>query len=1018
MNLSEFATKNVKAILFTIAIACLMGIAAYQTFPVSILPDVTFPRVIVIAESGERPVQTIEAVICRPIEEAVATVPNVKKVRSRIKRGSTEVSIDFNWGTDVLVAEQLVNAKVNQILPSLPVGTKTEVERMNPTVFPVLGLTLNSDKLSPTELYSLANFTIKPRLSRVPGVARIVVQGGSAPEIQAVVDPARLAALKLSVADVVQAVQQANQVQAVGRFDRRFQQFSVLVDGQTGSAADIGHIVVGQRNGSAIESRDVAKVTNSREDRTTVVSANGRESVLINVIRQPSANTVEMTRLVKRELALLQPLLPSSVKLGTFYDQSILVDDAIRSVGEAVLIGAGLAVVVLMLFLQNVRATLVTAAIIPLTVLITFLLMRLSGLTLNLMTLGALAVGIGLVIDDAIVVVENVFKHLPNCKDITEAVRAASAEIAKPMISSTLTTVVVFLPLALLQGVAGAFFLALAVTLTIALMVSLLLALVASPSLCAAFLTGQSHREPGRWFARVVRGYERLLRIGLKHVWIVPAIGILVLFITGILAKQLPTGFMPEMDEGAFVLDYFTPPGTSLTESNRLLEKVDKVLLETPEVANFSRRTGTELGFSITEPNRGDYAVMLKTNRNRKIDDVIDDTRKDILANIPGLDVDFIQVLQDLIGDLAGEPAPIDIKLFGENKAQIEDLATSISKSLGDVKGLADIKSGVTEAGPEFSLKVDPDRAGRVGLNTSSVSDQAEAAMLGTVATRVLVGDRQVPVRVRFPESVRSNPEQISSIPIQTASGAIVPLSSLGEFETHPGSTESFREDQRRVIDITANLSPGTDLGSAVTRVKDLLAKTTLPPGVIYTLGGQYQSQSESFANLVQVLGLAILLVFAVMVFQFQSYTAPIVILLVMPLALFGAVVALALSNTALNVSSFMGAIMLVGIVVKNGILLLDRAHEAELHGMDIDDAVVDAGRQRIRPILMTSLTAILGLVPLALGIGAGAEMQKPLAITVIGGLTFSTVITLLLAPVLFASIRRPQIKRAKRLAS
>lgn len=1003
MNLAELAAKSIRPILFCVGVLCLIGLFAYKTFPVSILPDVTFPRVVVIAEAGDRPVKTVEASITRPIEEAVATVPNVRKLRSRTKRGSTEISIDFAWGTDILVAEQLVNAKVNEVRPELPADTKTEIERMNPTVFPVLGLTLDSKNSSPTELFNLASFALKPRLSRVDGVARVVIQGGLSPEVLVEVDPARLASSHLAMTDVVQALSQSNQVISVGRINHQFQQLEVLVDGQVNNSEGLGRIVVSQKSGLPVELRQIALIRNSAEDRQTVVSANGHECVLLNIIRQPSANTVAMSTAVLQELESLKKELPPGVQVGVFYNQSLLVNEAIQSVGEAVLIGAALAVVVLMIFLRDTRATLVTAAIIPMTVLVTFLLMRLAGLTLNLMTLGALAVGIGLVIDDAIVVVENVFRHLPLEHDIPSAVRAASKEIAKPMISSTLTTVVVFLPLALLSGVAGAFFSALAITLSLALLVSLGLALTVSPSLCAAFLKANSDRGHGRLYEKFLNGYERTLRWGIRNRWIVPVLGISLLVGTVLIAKSLATGFMPEMDEGAFVLDYTSPPGASLAESDRLLKKVDEILLSTPEVATFSRRTGTELGFSITEPNRGDYAVMLKPNRKRKIDEVIDDVRKQVAEEVPGLDVEFVQVLQDLIGDLAGDPEPIVIKLFGPDQGQLESLGETLTKKLTKIKGLADIKSGVIEAGPDISLHVDPVSAGRMGLNTQGVADQANASILGTVATKIIRGDRQVPVRVRLPDQYRTDPAAIGQIPIETSGGALVPFRTLGTVELHQGSTEANREDQRKVVNVTARLE-GVDLGSGIAQVKQVLAELALPPGVTIQLGGQYLSQTESFTNLVQVLALAILLVYGVMLFQFNSFKAPTVILLVMPLGLFGAVVSLAATKTALNVSSFMGAIMLVGIVVKNGILLLDRAQESERAGLSTIEAVVDAGRQRLRPILMTSLTAILGLLPLALGIGAGAEMQKPLAVTVIGGLTFSTLVTLLLGPLLYTA--------------
>lgn len=1006
MRLSDWAIRNIRPIVFLAAILSIAGAAMYTSFPVSILPDVTFPRVVVVAEAGSRPTKVIDVAVTAPLEEAFATIPGVKRIRSKSKPGSTEISVDFLDGTDILFAEQLVNAKVNQVRPELPPETLTEVERMNPTVFPVLGLTVKSKSLTQTELWNLATYTLRPRLARVSGVARVVVQGGRPPEIEVAVRPSDMAAAGIANTDVVQAIQSSNLVQAVGRINHEFKEYQVLLNSERQSADDIAKIVVGQRNGVPIKLSDIADVKPSTEDRTTIVSANGKESILINIIRQPSANSVAMVDAVNQELKVLQPSLPTDVELGLHYDQSVLIKEAVASVRDAVLIGAVLSVFVLMLFLRNVRATIVTASIIPITLLVTFVFMRLAGLTLNLMTLGALAVGVGLIIDDAIVVVEAVFRYLKPDKTVGEAVQEASSHIAAPMISSTLTTVVVFLPLAFLQGVAGAFFLALALTLTIALIVSLVLALCVSPSLCAAFLRYRDdlHHE-GRFFAWVSRRYEATLRTMLKRKWITLPIGALTVFLTIFLAGKLPSGFMPEIDEGAFVLDYWSPPGTSLNESDRLLNKVDKILLETPEISTFSRRTGTELGFAITESNRGDYAVMLKPQRNRPIEEVISDVRARVQAEVPGLDVEFIQVLQDLIGDLAGNPEPIEVRLFGENKADIETLAKSLTAILGKIKGLADVASGAIESGPQIQFIPNDVEIGRRGLNPDQIANQLNAALLGTIATKVVQGDRQVAVRVRLPKEIRTSLADLETLLISTSAGPIQ-LKDLGEVKLVPGTTQSTHEDQRRLVSVTARLE-GIDLGTAVTEVKKAIAEVKPPPGVTIDIGGQYLSQQDSFKNLTMVLGASVVLVFAVMMFQFRRFEAPVIILLLMPLAMFGAVVALFLTKTALNVSSFMGIIMLAGIVVKNGILLLDQAQHAWENGVDPEAAVIEAGRTRLRPILMTTLTAVLGLLPLAFGIGAGAEMQKPLAVAVVGGLLFSTVITLLLGPTIYAAVMR-----------
>lgn len=1007
MNLSRFATHHIKAVLFVTIALCIIGAWLVRTFPVAILPDITFPRIVVVVDAGERPSRTVEAAITRPLEEAIATVPGVNRIRSKTQRGGTEITVDFNWGTEMLTALQLVNSKISEARSGFPSETHISIERMNPTVMPIMGLSLKAKGLSQSELWSLATYTLRPRLTRVPGVARVVIQGGRVPEIAVEVNPQRLAAYRLSMTDVEQALTEANVTRAVGLMDRQFQQYQALVSGETTDPAQLGRIVVTQRSGVPIYLRQLADIHPAVRDRQSVVAADGSESVLINIVRQPEANTVSVVEGVKKEVAALKPTLPAGAEVNVFLDQSVLIREAIQSVSEAVLIGAILSVIVLLAFLGDWLATLVTAAIIPATVLITFLLMRICGLTLNLMTLGALAIGIGLMIDDAIVVVENVFRHLSRGETPDKAVVSASAEIAAPMISSTLTTIVVFLPLILLAGVAGAFFTALAVTLTIGLMVSLILALLVSPSLCAAFLkVPERGHEHGRFFEAIIAWYEKVLKTALSVRWVLPTVSISIIALTLVLATQLGTGFMPTMDEGSFVLDYNTPPGTSLVESDRILTQIDRILKQTPEVTTFSRRTGEELGFAMTEPNRGDYSVVLKRGPRRGIEDVMDDIRTKVAERVPGVDTDFIMVLQDQIGDLAGAAKPVEVKLFAEEQKELETSAQTVAATLEKIKGVADVNTGIVEAGPDLMARIDPSKAGRLGLTPDKVADQVNAALYGDVVTQILQGDRQIGVRVRYPAEYRSDFAHLSSLPIRAPGEFNVPLSALAGIERMQGLTELNREDQRRVIFVTGELN-GRDLGSVQRDVESAMRKTDLPAGVMYVLGGAFQSQKEAFQGIVAVLALAVVLVFAVMLFQFGSFTAPIVIILIMPLSMFGVVFGLWATGTPLNVSSLMGAVMLVGIVVKNGILLLDRAQKAEHEGYSLDEAVLQAGRLRLRPILMTTLTAILGLVPLSLGLGAGAEMQKPLAVAVIGGLSFSTVFTLLLAPLLYVSLRR-----------
>ncbi|MDE2125056.1 MAG: efflux RND transporter permease subunit [Armatimonadetes bacterium] len=1006
MNISTFATRHIKAIVFATLVLCFVGAAATTTFPISILPDVTFPRIMVLVDVGEQPISVVDVQAARPLEEAIATVPGVRHIRTRMERGGAEISVDFNWGTDMASALQLVYNQINIVRAHLPAGSSVSAERMNPTVFPILGLSLESRRVSPAEMWTYANYTLRPILARVPGVARAVVQGGAVPEMAVDVNPARAAAFGLSLPEIEQAIAASNQVQAVGRVNRQYQQMDALVSSLSTTPDQLGRIVVAQRGGIPISLSMVAHVYPSVQDATTIVTANGHRAVLMNIVRQPAANTVQVADAVRAQLAQMKSTLPAGTSVGVFYDQSKLVNEAIGSVRDAVLIGAGLAVIVLLMFLGNIRATLVTAAIIPSTVLITFLLMRLVGLTLNLMTLGAMAVGTGLVIDDAIVVVENVFRHLAHNEQRVKAVQTAASEIAPAMISSTLTVVVVFLPLVLLTGIEGAFFSALAITLVLALITSLFLALLVSPSLCAAFLHSRSGgHEHGPLFERLLTLYERVLDFALRRRWVVAAFCGVLLASTVWLSGRMKTGFMPEMDEGAFILDYVTPPGTSLAESNRVLMQIEAILRQTPDVQSFSRRTGTELGFAVTEPNSGDFAVTLKQGHRRPIDDVIASVRKRIAAQVPGVDVDFSQVLQDLIGDLAGAPAPMQVKLYGPDQQQLVALANQVETKIRKIDGIADVKTSAPAAGPQLVFHVNPDRAGRVGLTPDAVAAQVNAAMFGDVATQILSDDKPMDVRVRYADRYRNRLDRIEELPIRTPGGEWLPLADLATVRLVPGTTEQTREDQRRLVSVDAQLS-GRDLGSVSRDVTRMMNSTPLPNGVRWELGGQYKSQQRSFKSLAMVLGLAIVLVFAVMLFKFGEFTLPIVILSVMPLCLFGVMMALWLTGTPFNVSSFMGAIMLVGIVVKNGILLLDQAQRAERDGASPREAIARAGQLRLRPILMTTLADILGLAPLALGIGAGAEMQQPLAIAVIGGLSLSMLLNLVVAPTLYTTMR------------
>jgi multidrug efflux pump subunit AcrB len=666
-------------------------------------------------------------------------------------------------------------------------------------------------------------------------------------------------------------------------------------------------------------------------------------------------------------------------------------------------------VVILFLFLREGRTTLIAAITLPITVISTFFFMNLFGGTLNLMSLGGIAIAIGLIIDDAVVIIENIYRHLGLGEPPAEAAEKGTQELLGAVIGSTATTVVVFAPLSLLKGVVGDFFLALCLTLAVSVLLSLLFALTLIPLLSQRFLSPERHRVTAESFIGPVnRAYEKAVRWSLRKRWTVAAATLASIAMTGFLYTRAETGFLPDMDEGGFVLDMLTPPGTSLAETDRIDQLVGDQVQKAPETEAFLRRTGAEMGPFATTQNKGEILVKLKprSQRERSIDEIMDELRQTILTKIPGVRVEFTQVLQDMIGDMEGNPNPIEVKIFGSNMPDLERLADVIGPKMQQIPGVVDFQ-GVLKGNPEIVVHVDPVQAGRLGLTVDQVSQQVGAGLLGLTETDLRQTDRAIGIRVRFPDSFRYNYPDVQQFPILTPSKQIVPVSALARIETVQGESELTRENQRLMVALSARLE-NRGLGSAIRDVNKVLSTIQFPVGTNYEIGGLYESQQSSFRDLLSVLGLALAAVFIVLVIQFRAFAPALIIMSAAPLSLLGVFVMLFATGTALNVSSFMGIVLMVGLVVKNGIILFEYVHKLwEEQGMPLSEALVQAGKIRVRPILMTTLCTLFGLLPLALGLGAGAELQKPLALAVIGGLSISTFITLLVMPVLYSLLEQ-----------
>jgi CzcA family heavy metal efflux pump len=1010
-------TAQRRFIYLAIALLSAAGIWAALQLPSAIYPELTFSRITVVAQGTSLGARQELFSITRPLEEAVSIVPGVARVQSRSIRGGSEINVTFSPNTDMVYALQQVQARVNQVRPDLPPEVDIEVERLTPSLFPIISYNLEGG--DPATLYDIARYQIRPLISRVPGVGRVDVQGSDVREIEVVADPARLATQGMTYDDLANAIKQATTVEAVGRLPANYKQYLIVSAQEAHSVDDIGNIVVGH----GLRVRDLATVSQGTEDHVRIIAGDGRPAALLNITRQIGGSTLTIADSVAAIAEGLKGQLPPGVHLKAVYDQAALVRDAVKSVRDAMIIGAVLAVIILLIFLRHGRITAISASSIPLTMAITVFVMSHVGQTFNLMTLGAMAIAIGLVIDDAVVITENIVRHVHLNPDRDEAIRDAVQEIIWPVTTSTITTVVVFLPLGLLTGVEGQFFHALSITLTIAVLVSLVLALTIIPLLSAQFLTAEDTEQTDvdaaanrGLLARVGRGidtlsdrYQRSLEGLLHHArWMI--VIAIVLVIAGVLVHRfVGTGFLPEMDEGAFVLDYFTPGGTALSETDRQLHIAERILAQTPEITGTSRRTGAELGLFATEQNTGDIVARLAppSERSRSIFEVIDDVRDKISAAVPRLHIEFVQILSDVINDLAGAARPVEIRLYGSDLDQLEGYAQKLSPQLEKVDGIEDLYNGVAEPSAEMEMSINEPEANRVGLTPTQVQDAVSGALLGVQAGEVRLEDRSIAVRVRAPDSVRYNPLQLGALPIMSPqSKTTVPLSSLATFQAQDTRSELLRQNQQQMIEIHSDLGDRS-LGKVMTDVRAILARNPVPNGIRLELGGQYASQQEAFRALLLVLGLAAASVIAVMVIQFQSFVEPLVILLAAPLSFVGAMLLLLITGTALNVSSFMGLILLVGLIVKNGIILLDfTRHRMQTDGSTLEHAIAEAGRVRLRPILMTTLCTLFGLLPLALGLGAGSELQKPLALAVIGGLALSTPITLYVVPTLLVAIR------------
>jgi CzcA family heavy metal efflux pump len=994
-----------------VAIALAGGYAALH-MPSSVFPQTDFPSVVIVVQNGVMPADEMMATITRPIEESMKGIQGCQTIRSSTGRGTAEIDLFFAWNTDMRRAELDTQARIAQLGSAIPPGALSDVYRMTFSTFPIIGLSLTGSGLSPTQRWELARYDIKPQLLRIAGVSRVDLLGGPPPEYEVTVDPVRLASLKLDLGDVVNALAANNLTVPSGMHEEDNRLYLTVVDGRVHNVAEIADLTVPAGN-HPIPIGDFATVERAAEPSLNIVSADGEPAVLLNLYSHPDASTLQIAGDLKSMLPEIRQNLPPGVRLTFFYDQSLLVQASVRSVWNAILFGLILSLLILYLFLRSWPMTLVAIVVIPITVLATVLAMKVAGLSFNLMTLGGIAAAIGLVIDDAIVVVEAIYARIASGMDRSQTVASATAEILPPLVGSTLTPVVVFIPLAFLTGIAGVFFRSLAITMVVALLMSLVLAVTLTPTLAAWMMRASKTRaresadaeHGGRIFRGIISIYERVVTRALDYRWTTLGIGLFVLLAAATGYTYLKTDFLPKMDEGGFIIDYIEPPGISLQESDRQMRQAEQILAAIPEVESYSRRTGTALGVGLVEPNTGDFLVLLKPTRQRSAEAIIGDLRRRLSAALPRVEWEFPGILSDLVSDLTLAEDPVEIKIISTDTNFLKSAAFQVGEDIESIPGVVDINDGLIYTGPSIDLRVRTTDAQRFGLTTASIGQAVNAAMLGKIASTVMEGDRIVNIRVKANPADIDRIAKLKELPLRAANGSIIRLDQVSDVIETPRQLELHRDDLRQIDSVSAELQ-GRDLGGAMQDIRRALARDPSLPESKLEFGGLYQQQQESFRNLTIVLLTALVLVFTVALLEFRSFYEPIAIVFGAALSVFGIVAALLLTNTTLNIVTFLGAIIGMGIVHKNGLLMLDYVKLLRQQGVDLREALIRSGRRRLRPVLMTSLAAALGMLPLAWGFES-ADMLRPLAIAVIGAICVSVLLSLVATPAMYYLLLR-----------
>ena len=1008
MTIGSWIQAHRRSVLFLFLMLALAGVVAALKLPVSLFPTVDFPRAVVSIDVGDQPAEQMEMQVTRPVEDAVRRVPGVRTVRSTTSRGSAEISVNFDWGREMATSALQINAAIAQIQSQLPAGMQVTTRLMDPTVFPITAYSITSDSLTPIQLRDLAQYQLRPLLSSIDGVKYIQVQGGAVEEYRVTIDPKKLWSLDLTLDDVARTLTNANVIAAVGKLEDHYKLFLAISDSRLKNLNQIRQLALKNQGNGVVRLGDIATVEQATAPEWTRVTADGKNAVLFSVYQQPGSNSVQIVSDIKKKLDAAHAQLPAGVTISNWYDQSQLVLQSASSVRDAVLIGIVLSALVLLFFLRNFKVTVIAIVVVPAVLSTTVVLLYVLGMSFNIMTLGGMAAAVGLIIDDAIVMIEHIMRRLQGgAGQMHERVLKAAAEFMRPLAGSSASTLIIFAPLAFLTGVTGAFFKALSLTMAAALLISFLITWLAVPLLADRFLTLQDAEEKteSKLLQALHRNYRSLMQRLLARP-VLLLLGLVPMLLVGLFAfQQVGSGFMPSMDEGGFVLDYRSEPGTALSETDRLLRQVEAIIKATPDVETYSRRTGSGLGGGLSEANEGDFFIRLKGFPRRPVDEVMDDIRTKVEANVPGLKIEMAQLMEDLIGDLTAVPQPIEVKVFSDNPEQLSAVADKVAERIAKITGVVDVKNGINPAGDALEIHVDPTKAAMEGMEVDAITKNIESILSGNVATQVVSGIKMVGVRVWVPKSLRTSDTDLANMMVRAPDGHLFPLKRVASITPVIGQPQIARENLKRMLAVTGRIS-GRDLGSVIDDVKQVMAQDKLlPAGVYYQLGGLYEQQQIAFKGLMAVFAAASALVFLLLLFMYESFRLAISILVTALLAVSTVFIGLWVTKTELNISAMMGMTMIIGMVTEVAIFYFSEQQELVEHD-DLANAIVNAGINRMRPITMTTTAAMLTLLPLALAIGQGSEMQQSLAIAIISGLIFQLPLVLLVMPVLFYCMR------------